>query len=29
MRIKLGDFSEYQVGDVIECYQLEQIAQNL
>ena len=27
--IKLGDFSEYQVGDIIECYQLEQIAQKL
>jgi translation initiation factor IF-2 len=27
--IKLGDFSEYQVGDVIECYQLEQIVQKL
>jgi translation initiation factor IF-2 len=27
--IKLGDFSEYQVGDVIEAYQLEQIAQKL
>ncbi|PYK09556.1 MAG: translation initiation factor IF-2 [Verrucomicrobia bacterium] len=27
--IKLGDFGEYQVGDVIECYQLEQIAQRL
>jgi translation initiation factor IF-2 len=27
--IKLGDFSEYQVGDVIECYQLEQMAQKL
>ena len=27
--IKLGDFTEYQVGDVIECYQLEQIAQKL
>jgi translation initiation factor IF-2 len=27
--IKLGDFSEYQVGDVIECYQLEQITQKL
>ena len=27
--IKLGDFSEYQVGDLIECYQLEQIAQKL
>ena len=27
--IKLGDFSEYQVGDVIECYQLEQVPQKL
>ena len=27
--IKLGDFNEYQVADVIECYQLEQIAQKL
>jgi translation initiation factor IF-2 len=27
--IKLGDFSEYQVGDVIECYQLEAVAQKL
>jgi len=27
--IKLGDFNEYQVGDVIECYQLEQITQKL
>src|SRR5213082_2064822 len=27
--IKLGDFNEYQVGDVIECYQLEQFAQKL
>jgi translation initiation factor IF-2 len=27
--IKLGDFSEYQVADVIECYQLEAIAQKL
>ena len=27
--IKLGDFSEYQVGDIIESYQLEQIAQKL
>src|SRR5213078_1224798 len=27
--IKLGDFSEYKVGDVIECYQLEAIAQKL
>ena len=27
--IKLGDFSEYHVGDIIECYQLEAIAQKL
>jgi translation initiation factor IF-2 len=27
--IKLGDFSEYQVGDVIECYLLEAVAQKL
>ena len=27
--IKLGDFSEYQVGDIIECYQLEQVPQKL
>ncbi len=27
--IKLGDYSEYQVGDIIECYQLEQVAQKL
>jgi translation initiation factor IF-2 len=27
--IKLGDFTEYQVGDIIECYQLEQFAQKL
>src|SRR5881398_3621434 len=27
--IKLGDFSEYQLGDIIECYVLEQIAQKL
>jgi len=27
--IKLGDFSEYQVGDIIECYQLEAIPQKL
>src|SRR5207244_3496526 len=27
--IKLGDFNEYQVGDIIECYQLEKIAQKL
>ncbi len=27
--IKLGDFIEYQVGDVIECYQLEAVPQKL
>ncbi len=27
--IKLGDFSEYQVGDIIECYNLEKVAQQL
>jgi translation initiation factor IF-2 len=27
--IKLGDFTEYQVGDIIECYQLEAVAQKL
>jgi translation initiation factor IF-2 len=27
--IKLGDFNEYQMGDIIECYQLEQVAQKL
>ncbi|MDQ2824982.1 MAG: translation initiation factor IF-2 [Verrucomicrobiota bacterium] len=27
--LKLGDFNEYQVGDIIESYQLEQIAQKL
>src|SRR5216110_739426 len=27
--IKLGDFSEYHVGDIIECYQLEAVAQKL
>src|SRR5438045_7352304 len=27
--IKLGDFSEYQVGDIIECYQLEQAEEKL
>ena len=27
--MKLGDFNEYQVGDIIECYQLEQVAQKL
>jgi translation initiation factor IF-2 len=27
--IRLGDFSEYEVGDIIECYQLEKVAQSL
>ncbi len=27
--IKLGDYSEYQAGDIIECYVLEQVAQKL
>ena len=27
--IKLGDFNEYQVGDIIECYLLEAVAQKL
>ena len=27
--IKLGDFNEYQVGDIIECYQLEAMTQKL
>src|SRR6267143_2023745 len=27
--LKLGDFSEYHVGDIIECYQLEAMAQKL
>jgi translation initiation factor IF-2 len=27
--IKLGDFNDYEVGDIIECYQLEKIAQKL
>jgi translation initiation factor IF-2 len=27
--IKLGDFNEYHVGDIIECYQLEAMAQKL
>jgi len=27
--IKLGDYDEYEVGDVIECYQLEKVAQQL
>ncbi len=27
--IRLGDYSEYEVGDVIECYSLEKVAQTL
>jgi translation initiation factor IF-2 len=27
--IKLGDFNEYEVGDIIECYHLEKFAQKL
>jgi translation initiation factor IF-2 len=27
--IKLGDFTEYEVGDIIECYNLEKFAQHL
>lgn len=27
--IKLGDYDEYEPGDVIECYQLEKVAQKL
>ena len=27
--IKLGDFTEYEVGDIIECYTLEKFAQKL
>ena len=27
--IKLGDFSEYEPGDVIECYQLDKVPQKL
>jgi translation initiation factor IF-2 len=27
--IKLGDYNEYEVGDIIECYTLEKIAQQL
>ena len=27
--IKLGDFNDYEVGDVIECYTLEKIPQKL
>jgi len=27
--IRLGDYSEYQVGDIIQCYTLEKVAQQL
>jgi translation initiation factor IF-2 len=27
--IKLGDFSEYEVGDTIQCYTLEKVPQSL
>src|SRR6202030_1400719 len=27
--LKLGDFTEYEVGDIIECYNLEKVAQQL
>jgi translation initiation factor IF-2 len=27
--IKLGDFNDYEVGDIIECYTLEKVAQKL
>ena len=27
--IRLGDYSEYQVGDIVECYQLEKFPQKL
>jgi translation initiation factor IF-2 len=27
--IRLGDFSDYEEGDIIECYELEKIAQTL
>jgi translation initiation factor IF-2 len=27
--IKLGEFNEYEPGDVIECYTLEKVAQKL
>ncbi len=27
--IKLGDFNEYEVGDIIECYELEKLQQTL
>jgi len=27
--IKLGDFNDYEVGDVVECYVLEKVPQKL
>jgi len=27
--IRLGNFDEYEEGDIIECYQLEKVAQTL
>ena len=27
--IKLGDFNDYEVGDIIECYTLEKVPQTL
>jgi translation initiation factor IF-2 len=27
--IKLGDYTEYEVGDIVECYNLEKVAQQL
>ena len=27
--LKLGDFTEYEVGDIIECYNLEKVPQQL
>lgn len=27
--IKLGDYTEHEVGDIIECYLLEKVAQSL
>ena len=27
--VKLGDYDEYEVGDIIECYTLEKVAQTL
>jgi translation initiation factor IF-2 len=27
--IRLGDFSDYEEGDIIECYEIEKLAQSL